>query len=220
MNERVPRTPTSTSQGNNLAALMGNNQQQVYGINNYVASSAERVVIVGNNNTVGERAQNITILNSSGCIVAGGVVNVSIMNSSGVTVVDSNVTYQNNVQTSSSLNPISGVYTPTVSLPVNLDSMPVAQEGQWMRVGNVCTVSGSVSVNPTSTATYTSFDLSTPIPSAFTKPSECGGVAFADDIASMGAAIAADVADRVLFGWVSTDTTTKTMRYSFTFKIV
>lgn len=69
----------------------------IIGWDNIVAESATGIFVVGSNNTIGERAQNITLLNSSGCIVVGGLVNVTVFNSSGVTVTDSNIKVENNI---------------------------------------------------------------------------------------------------------------------------
>lgn len=96
--ERVPKLSPFTSQGGNSFEFLGNNSQQIYGINNFVAPSSSRVLINGDNNSVGELSENVSIQSSSGVVVAGGLVNVSVFNSSGLTVVQSNTNWVNNLK--------------------------------------------------------------------------------------------------------------------------
>ena len=56
----------------------------------------------------------------------------------------------------------SGTYTPTLTNVSNSSNL-VAYTSQWMRVGNVVTVSGRVSVDPTNVSTNTQFRLTIPI---------------------------------------------------------
>ena len=86
-----------------------------------VVESGNGVIIVGNNNYVGNNNQNVSILASSGITVypssnnvsittstgvtvLSGVSNVSVTNSSGITVTESNVTYNNGIKTLNSVN--------------------------------------------------------------------------------------------------------------------
>jgi hypothetical protein len=86
-----------------------------------VIESGNGVIIVGNNNFVGNNNQNVSILASSGITVypssnnvsvtsstgvtvLSGVSNVSVTNSSGITVTESNVTYNNGIKTLNSVN--------------------------------------------------------------------------------------------------------------------
>jgi len=68
----------------------------------------------------------------------------------------------------------SGTYTPTITETTNITgSTPRAC--QWMRVGNVVSVSGAVDIDPTAGATTTLFGLSLPIASDFANAWELGG---------------------------------------------
>lgn len=58
---------------------------------NSIHPSAMNVIVTGARNDVGANTQNISILNSSGCIVAPGVHGVTLLHSSGITVVDDDV---------------------------------------------------------------------------------------------------------------------------------
>ena len=75
------------------------NGQQVLGFNNYVSPSASFVSVHGSENTIGNDSRYISLVNSSGCIVQGGLQNVSILNSSGVIVTEGNVSYVRGVRT-------------------------------------------------------------------------------------------------------------------------
>lgn len=72
----------------------------------------------------------------------------------------------------------SGTYTPTLTGVANVDST-TARQCQWMRVGNVVTVSGSASIDTTA-ATTTALGVSLPIASnlanTFNLAGNCGGV--------------------------------------------
>lgn len=69
----------------------------------------------------------------------------------------------------------SGSYTPTVTTVANL-SAASASSAQYMRVGNVVTVSGSLSLTITSSATTTTFRFTLPIASNITIASDVAGV--------------------------------------------
>jgi hypothetical protein len=94
----------------------------INGAGNIVDPSAQNVIVNGDRNYVGGRASNITILNSSGCVINPDVVGAVIINSSGVTISDDNLVYINNTLiTNASLSTGSyvvtslGAYTMTVA---------------------------------------------------------------------------------------------------------
>lgn len=64
-----------------------------------IVGSGSIGIITGNDNIVGDEASGVTIFNSSGVTVIGGLSNVNVVNSSGVTVTESNKDYINNVDT-------------------------------------------------------------------------------------------------------------------------
>jgi hypothetical protein len=68
----------------------------------------------------------------------------------------------------------SGTYTPTAVALNNIDSVTTYQ-CQYMRVGNVVTVSGRLDIDPTAVGATTRFSLSLPISSAFGSSSRAGG---------------------------------------------
>lgn len=88
---------TGTGNPSNQPTVNARSGNTIIGVRNYVDITAERILISGIQNSVGANCRDITINNSSGCIVNGGLYNVSIVNSSGVTVTESNITYNNNI---------------------------------------------------------------------------------------------------------------------------
>jgi hypothetical protein len=114
----------------------------------------------------------------------------------------------------------SGVYTPTLTDVANLDSS-TAYECQFLKVGNIVTVSGKVDINPTLTATLTQLGISLPVASNFGASEDCAGVAFASGIAGQGAAILADTAnDRAQLEYISSDITDQPMYFTFTYQVI
>jgi hypothetical protein len=75
----------------------------------------------------------------------------------------------------------SGTYTPTITNVTNVTSSS-ALVCQWLRIGNVVTVSGSVDVDPVATGVSTVIRLSLPVASNFATAGQlggsCGNVAF------------------------------------------
>jgi len=69
----------------------------IRGSNNAVAISAKSVFVSGDLNYVGDDCANVTILNSSGCVVSSGIVGATIINSSGIVIEDPDLVYINNI---------------------------------------------------------------------------------------------------------------------------
>lgn len=113
----------------------------------------------------------------------------------------------------------SGTYTPTLSNVANLDSS-TAFTCQYSRVGSVVTVSGKVTVDPTTTLTLTQLGISLPIASALTQQEQVGGSASASNIASQSAAVRGDATnDRAEMVWVTADVTSQPMYFSYTYLV-
>ena len=115
----------------------------------------------------------------------------------------------------------SGTYTPTRSAEVNKDANATMTEAQYLRVGATVTVSGRFTFDPTLTATATSFEMTLPIASNIGAVEDVAGVAFCGSIAGMGAEIIGVVAnDTAKVQWVSTDVTSQTWSYTFTYQVI
>lgn len=70
----------------------------------------------------------------------------------------------------------SGSYTPTLTNVSNISSSSVPAEANYMRVGNVVTVSGFVTINPTTAATLTELRITLPVASNL-DGANCAGTA-------------------------------------------
>ena len=113
-------------------------------------------------------------------------------------------------------NVFSGTYTPTLTNGTNV-AASTAYECQYMRVGNVVTVSGIIAIDPTSASTNTDIGVSLPIASNFGVARQCAGVGASQDSGTYGQsfAIRADATnDRAQF--LLTPTSTSNVAYVFT----
>lgn len=96
----LPYDYTPVSRYTTLDATNGNSypgSALVSGYNIFVADNAIGVIATGVELSIGN-SFGVTVLNSSGVTVAGGLSNVHVVNSSGITVTESNVTYVNGVK--------------------------------------------------------------------------------------------------------------------------
>jgi hypothetical protein len=121
-------------------------------------------------------------------------------------------------------NVFSGTYTPTqVSTNTNVDSIAFSAS-QYMRVGNVVTVSGLIQINPTLAATQTVVKFSLPIASAFASAFQLGGTGSSSSVGFYGTVNAAFMADTVNdcveIRLTPTFTGAVDFRFHFTYRIV
>lgn len=65
----------------------------IQGKDNYVNKLTENIDIQGDDNKVFSKTKNISLINSNGNTIEGGVENVTLINSNDLTIIDSNVTY-------------------------------------------------------------------------------------------------------------------------------
>lgn len=110
-----------------------------------------------------------------------------------------------------------GVYTPTLSHSVNVAaSGPFAC--QWLRVGNVVTVSGMALVDPTATG-ETVLGISLPVASTFAGQRQCAGTAAnSDSLGESGVVRAAIGGGSVaLLCFNATSTAAKAWFFHFTY---
>ncbi len=115
----------------------------------------------------------------------------------------------------------SGTYTPTRSAEVNMDGNVTTLQAQWMRVGNVVTVSGRFTADPTTATLATSFEITLPIASNLGAAEDAAGTAFCGNIVSMGAEIIGVAAnDTAKIQWKASDVTSQTWSYTFTYEII
>lgn len=114
----------------------------------------------------------------------------------------------------------SGTYTPTLTNTANI-SASTAYKSQWMRVGNVVTVSGKVDITGTITLTSTTLGISLPVASNLANEQDLAGTAFCPTVAGNGAAILADgTNDRATLKFVVTGVAADSYFYTFTYEVI
>lgn len=145
--------------------------------------------------------------------IDGGAALVSVIGNTGFSIQRTGVS----APAESDGNVFSGTYTPTLTNTTNVASS-TASVCQYMRVGDVVTVSGQVAVTPTATGN-TVLGISLPIASDITGTAQLGGTAMAQTT-TQGAVLYGDGGnDRVLFRLQAAATTALTYSFSFTYKV-
>lgn len=111
----------------------------------------------------------------------------------------------------------SGTYTPTLTNVTNI-AASTAYACQWMRVGNVVTVTGKVDIDPTSSGT-TTLRISLPIASALAAGNQCAGAANAS--AGDNGAILGDATNDAAYLWAKvTETANGDWYFTFTYTVL
>lgn len=120
----------------------------------------------------------------------------------------------------------SGTYTPTLTAVANV-AASTSHGAQWIRVGNVVTVSGACDVDPTAGAgTLTQLGISLPIASNLAAASgkDCAGTACAAGIVPANGASAAILGDptnnRAQLQWTASDTANRTWHFIFQYEVL
>lgn len=115
----------------------------------------------------------------------------------------------------------SGTYTPTLTNIANVDAS-AAYVSQYIRVGNVVTVSGRIDVDATVANTLTTLRLTLPFNSAFTAIEQCGGTGVSAAPPEGGATFRAEagVSNTVLMSNGAIDATNRVYMFSFTYQIL
>lgn len=121
----------------------------------------------------------------------------------------------------SALNVYSGTYTPTLTNTTNV-AASVANVCQYMRVGNVVTVSGSLDIDPTAANTDTLLGMSIPIASNFGGTTQAGGtfVEQSSQIDVYGCIYADSTNDRLTFRCYPSDASNRTYHFTVTYRII
>jgi hypothetical protein len=88
---------------------------------------------------------------------------------------------------------VSGTYTPVITNATNV-AASTAYVCQYLRVGNVVTVSGKVDIDPTAASVSTVITLSLPIASVLASSNQVGGTAVCPSIAGLAGGISGAVA--------------------------
>jgi hypothetical protein len=113
-----------------------------------------------------------------------------------------------------------GTYTPTLTSINNIDTL-TATACQYMRVGNVVTVSGRFSVDCTAAGVATKFAVSLPISSNFGNDYDLGGVGAAETTTNTIIAIYADATnDRAECRFIPAITAAEFYSFTFTYRVI
>lgn len=117
-------------------------------------------------------------------------------------------------------NVFSGTYTPALTNTTNVAASS-AGVAQYMRVGNVVTVSGQVDIDPTATGD-TIMGVSLPVASNINAQTNCGGTfaVLSGTIVQGGSIYGDSVNDRVTFRMAATDTANRAYQYHFTYRVI
>lgn len=120
----------------------------------------------------------------------------------------------------SALNVYSGTYTPTLTNTTNV-AASTASVCQYMRVGNVVTVSGNVSIDPTALGQIV-LGMTLPIASALTAATQCGGTFAGSGVTTinLGSVVGDATNDRATFDGVVADIANRTYGFTFTYRIL
>lgn len=103
------------------------------------------------------------------------------------------------------LGGLEGTYTPTFTNTSNVSSFGSINSANYMRQGDMITVSGRVYVNPISANVNTQFRMTLPIETTFSLFAELGGVLFSKNSQSLGGAILADTTyEQARFQYINT----------------
>jgi hypothetical protein len=122
-------------------------------------------------------------------------------------------------------NVFSGTYTPTLTNVTNV-SASTAVFCQYMRVGNVVTVSGRFDLTPTAANADTIMDISLPIASTFSAFNNCAGTSgvIATTVSELqngsGLVYANTTDNRARFRCAPSATTNRSQIFHFTYRVI
>jgi len=117
-------------------------------------------------------------------------------------------------------NIFSGTYTPTLTSVTNIGAS-TAFQCQYMRVGNVVTVSGKVSIDPTTSSILTELGMSLPVASDITAAQNIGGTFACSDSTTGNAGLirGATSTDTAIFEITPSANTNRAYHFSFTYLV-
>jgi hypothetical protein len=118
----------------------------------------------------------------------------------------------------------SGTYTPVLTNGVNVGASSADLNANWIRVGNVVTVWGLISIDPIAASAETSLDISLPIPSGLFSGTQLSGIATRNATGSgriLGSIAADTVNDRANLGFFNDANLASTFwNFGFTYVVV
>jgi len=120
---------------------------------------------------------------------------------------------------SGTLTQAAGTYTPTLTNTTNVAASSVNGTFQYLRLGNIVTVAGSVQINPTSLAA-TVLKISLPIASNFTTNYQANGNATNQGSSAQFGSIISETDDTVSVNFTALSTANAFWRIMFTYEIL
>ena len=147
------------------------------------------------------------VVNEAIAITGGGGLLISHTGVTAPAVADGNV--------------FSGTYTPTLTNVANIDSS-ASSNCQYMRVGNVVTVSGQVTIDPTVVSTNTELYMSLPIASDLSAGRNCSGTFASNSISTtnVGSIFSETTLNVANFRFMSNVATSTNFFFTFTYIII
>ncbi len=118
-------------------------------------------------------------------------------------------------------NVFSGTYTPTLTNTTNI-AASTPYVCQYMRVGNVVTVSGRLNIDPTAATTASELGISLPIASDITASTECAGtgaIQTSTTEVSSGGILGDTTNNRAQFRFVAGGTAARDYGFTFTYLV-
>jgi hypothetical protein len=113
----------------------------------------------------------------------------------------------------------SGTYTPTATAGANVTAASSAA-AQWMRVGNVVTVSGYVFMSCSTQNASTQLGISIPVASTFSSATQAAGTAATNNGTGFGAIMGDTTNSRVTFTGTTINAGTNNLFYTFTYQVL
>lgn len=113
-----------------------------------------------------------------------------------------------------------GTYTPTISNTVNVDAT-TPHVSQWLRVGNVVTVSGYIDIDTTAAgSTLTQLQISLPVASDITAIEQVAGSAAGNGVNEAGLILGNIANNTAALNFLSLATTSRATSYTFTYRVL
>jgi len=114
----------------------------------------------------------------------------------------------------------SGVYTPVRSAEANLDSNITFTQAKFIRVGDIVSVSGTFTADPTLTTTATSFEMTLPVVvSGIISAGTLTGQAVCGIISEAAEIIGSTTNRTAKVQWKAIDTTSRSWSYNFSYLV-
>lgn len=114
----------------------------------------------------------------------------------------------------------SGTYSPTLNNTANIAAVTLTGPSNYMRVGNIVTVSGMANVDPTASGASTAFDISLPVASNIGSFDDATGTASCGGIQQSGFVIGNAATDCARVVFLSTTAAAQDMCWTFTYEVI